>query len=76
MSSTPSPVGHITRTMRAAVKVGDDYFTIEEQITLPIGADEETIGRDGRCMTSRSKRWMTRSRPCGVLNQRTATAMR
>lgn len=33
----------ITRTLRAAVKVGDDYYTIEETITLPPNASDDQI---------------------------------
>lgn len=35
----------VTRTMRAAVKVGDDYFTIEETISLQPGATEDQIAQ-------------------------------
>ena len=33
----------VTRTLRAAIKVGDDYYTIEETITLPPSASDEQI---------------------------------
>ena len=33
----------VTRTLRAAVKIGDDYYTVEETITLPPGATEAQI---------------------------------
>ena len=35
----------VTRTLRAAVKVGDDYYTIEETITLPPTANDEQIAQ-------------------------------
>jgi hypothetical protein len=35
----------VTRTLRAAVKVGDDYYTIEETITLPPTASDEHIAQ-------------------------------
>lgn len=35
----------VTRTLRAAVKVGDDYYTIEETITLPPTASDEQISQ-------------------------------
>jgi hypothetical protein len=33
----------VTRTMRAAIKVGDDYYTLEETITLPPNASDDQI---------------------------------
>jgi hypothetical protein len=35
--------GHIARTLRMAVKIGEDYVTIEETITLPVGASDAQI---------------------------------
>ncbi|HEX6290678.1 MAG TPA: hypothetical protein VFZ66_15925 [Herpetosiphonaceae bacterium] len=35
----------VTRTLRAAVKVGDDYYTLEETITLPPTASDEQIAQ-------------------------------
>lgn len=35
----------ITRTLRAAIKVGDDYYTIEETIALPPSASDEQIAQ-------------------------------
>jgi len=35
----------VTRTLRAAVKVGDDYYTIEETITLPPTVSDEQIAQ-------------------------------
>jgi hypothetical protein len=34
----------VTRTLRAAVKIGDDYYTVEETITLPPAATDDQIG--------------------------------
>ncbi|MFQ3663553.1 MAG: hypothetical protein SNJ69_14320 [Chloroflexaceae bacterium] len=33
----------VTRTYRAAVRLGEDYITLEETITLPIGASDEDV---------------------------------
>jgi hypothetical protein len=33
----------VTRTYRAAVRIGEDFFTLEETITLPLDASDETI---------------------------------
>jgi hypothetical protein len=35
----------ISRTLRAAVKVGDDYYTVEETISLPPTASDEQIAQ-------------------------------
>ena len=35
--------GQIARTLRMAVKIGEDYVTIEETITLPLGASDAQI---------------------------------
>lgn len=35
----------ITRTLRAAVKIGDDYYTVEETIALPPTASDEQIAQ-------------------------------
>lgn len=35
----------VTRTLRAAVKVGDDYYTIEETIALPPDAGDDEIAQ-------------------------------
>lgn len=40
--TTPTSV---TRTLRAAIKVGDDYYTIEETISLPPTASDEQIAQ-------------------------------
>jgi hypothetical protein len=39
--TTPRPL--VTRTYRAAVRIGEDFFTLEETITLPLDAHDETI---------------------------------
>lgn len=36
---------NVTRTLRAAIKVGDDYYTIEETISLPPTATDEQISQ-------------------------------
>ncbi len=41
MNTTSQPT--ITRTFRAAVKVGDDYFTVEETVSLPPTATDDLI---------------------------------
>ena len=33
----------VTRTFRAAVKIGEDYVTIEESIALPLNASDDDI---------------------------------
>jgi hypothetical protein len=33
----------VTRTYRAAVRIGEDFFTLEETISLPLDASDETI---------------------------------
>jgi hypothetical protein len=35
----------VTRTYRAAVKLGDDYITLEETVTLPIDASDEEVAQ-------------------------------
>jgi hypothetical protein len=43
--SEQTPQSLITRTLRAAIKVGDDYYTIEETIALPPSANDEQIAQ-------------------------------
>jgi hypothetical protein len=48
---TPSPearaseqaAGSVTRTFRASLRIGEDFFTIEESITLPLVASDDEI---------------------------------
>lgn len=35
----------VTRTYRAAIKLGDDYVTLEETVTLPVTATDEDIAQ-------------------------------
>jgi len=35
----------VSRTFRAAVRIGEDFYTVEETITLPIDASDEEIGQ-------------------------------
>jgi len=35
----------VTRTYRAAVKLGDDYITLEETVTLPIDASDDEVAQ-------------------------------
>lgn len=35
--------GAVARTFRAAIKLGDSYYTIEEQVTLPLDATDDQI---------------------------------
>ena len=35
----------VSRTLRAAIRIGEDFYTIEETIVLPIDADDEEIAR-------------------------------
>lgn len=41
--SSPNEQRSVTRTYRAAVRLGEDYVTLEETITLPIDASEEEV---------------------------------
>lgn len=43
MTKTTPDQSIITRTMRAAIKIGDDYYTVEETIALPPSASDEQI---------------------------------
>jgi hypothetical protein len=43
MPSPKSDERSVTRTYRTAIKLGDDYLTIEETITLPVGASDEEV---------------------------------
>ena len=35
----------VTRTYRAAIKLGDDYVTLEETVTLPVDATDEDVSK-------------------------------
>lgn len=35
----------VTRTMRAAIRVGEDFYTVEESVTLPTTASDEEIAQ-------------------------------
>lgn len=43
MPAKPQSERSVTRTYRTAIKLGDDFITIEETITLPIDADDQTV---------------------------------
>jgi len=43
MPAKPQSERSITRTYRTAIKLGDDFITIEETITLPIDADDQMV---------------------------------
>ncbi len=43
MPAKPQNERSVTRTYRAAIKLGDDFITIEETITLPIDADDQMV---------------------------------
>jgi|GEM_PF-388849 len=45
MSKNEQPQPNVTRTLRAAIKVGDDYYTVEETIALPATATDEQIAQ-------------------------------
>ncbi|NJN68255.1 MAG: hypothetical protein HC884_16850 [Chloroflexaceae bacterium] len=36
-------LGSVTRTFRASLRIGEDFFTLEESITLPLGASDDDI---------------------------------
>lgn len=42
---TPSEERSVTRTYRAAVRLGEDFITLEETITLPVSATDEEVQR-------------------------------
>ncbi len=35
----------VARTFRAAIRIGEDFYTVEETITLPIDAGDEEIAQ-------------------------------
>lgn len=43
MPSPKTPERSVTRTYRAAIRIGEDFITLEETITLPPGASDEEI---------------------------------
>ncbi|NTV64932.1 MAG: hypothetical protein HGA65_15590 [Oscillochloris sp.] len=43
MSAPTSPDRSITRTYRAAIRLGEDFITLEETISLPLDASDEDI---------------------------------
>ncbi len=43
MSGDEERMGRVTRTFRASVRIGDDFFTIEESVSLPLEAGDEDI---------------------------------
>lgn len=45
MSKSEQAQSLISRTLRAAVKIGDDYYTVEETIALPPTASDEQIAQ-------------------------------
>ncbi|HMQ35521.1 MAG TPA: hypothetical protein PKD53_32725 [Chloroflexaceae bacterium] len=42
---TPKDERSVTRTYRAAVRLGEDFVTLEETITLPVEASDEEVQR-------------------------------
>ncbi len=42
---TPSDERSVTRTYRAAVRLGEDFITLEETITLPVSASDDEVQR-------------------------------
>jgi nucleotide-binding universal stress UspA family protein len=43
MTESHSKESSITRTLRAALRIGEDFYTLEESITLPLDAGDEQI---------------------------------
>ncbi len=43
MASTRNDERSVTRTYRAAIRLGEDFITLEETITLPIDASDEEV---------------------------------
>lgn len=35
----------VSRTIRAAIRIGEDFYTVEETVTLPLDASDETIAQ-------------------------------
>ena len=35
----------VTRTFRAAIRIGEDFYTVEETVTLPLDASDDTIAQ-------------------------------
>ena len=35
----------VSRTFRAAIRIGEDFYTVEETVTLPLDASDETIAQ-------------------------------
>jgi hypothetical protein len=35
----------VSRTFRAAIRIGEDFYTVEETVTLPVDASDETIAQ-------------------------------
>lgn len=45
MQSSDTNEHSVTRTFRAAIRIGEDYITLEETITLPLDASDEDIDK-------------------------------
>lgn len=45
MQSSDTNERSVTRTFRAAIRIGEDYITLEETITLPLDASDEDIDK-------------------------------
>lgn len=43
--SQSTSTGSVTRTFRAAMRIGEDFFTLEESIVLPLDASDEEIAK-------------------------------
>ncbi|PDW01248.1 hypothetical protein [Candidatus Chloroploca asiatica] len=43
MESTGNPTRTVTRTYRAAIRLGEDFMTLEESITLPVDASDSDV---------------------------------
>ncbi|WP_322488030.1 hypothetical protein [Chloroflexus sp.] len=75
MPAKPQSERSVTRTYRTAIKLGDDFITIEETITLPIDADDQTVQQavDLGWRIFRSQREAVEQQIAHIREQHTAT---
>lgn len=45
MAKTEQFLSSVTRTFRAAIRVGEDFYTVEEVVTLPLAATDDEIAQ-------------------------------
>ncbi|MEF3274248.1 MAG: hypothetical protein K6356_07585 [Chloroflexus sp.] len=76
MPAKPQNERSVTRTYRTAIKLGDDFITIEETITLPIDADDQMVQQavDLGWRIFRSQREAVEQQIAHIREQHTAAA--